>query len=202
VTGPHKGPERLAHLLPEVIYPAAAPLAFFTYGNLPGNLTNLICRTEALRAAGPFDQSLPYAGDFEMWVRFARTHAFALHREACVYVRTHDQQASVTLNKHNELMAQLDRVMNDLFDRLPPNLRGEARHFADLTYMPTHVARTMRRLFEGKWSAVAKLATPRRYVSAWPVGVFYYFATGGLRWGWDKATRRMIAQIHALNKPV
>lgn len=196
-----KGPYRYESQLPEIIYPQASALAFFTFGNLPGNLTNLICRKNALVEAGLFDQSYPYAGDFEMWTRVAKTYAFGLQREALVYVHSHDQQGSVTLNKHNELIGQLDRIMEALFIRLPADYRRCGRYHASVTVMVAQTAHTLRRLLERKWGAWKPFAVTRRYAGAWPVCLFLYIATAGMRWGYHRSTRRLLAGVHRFNRP-
>ena len=105
------GRYRLQGRLPDYLDPRESVLAFATFGNLMGNLSCAICRPAVLLAHGTFDRGLPYAGDYEGWARFSRIQGFAVYRRELVRVRRHDRQASVLLNKHNELIAELSEVL-------------------------------------------------------------------------------------------
>jgi glycosyltransferase involved in cell wall biosynthesis len=190
--------DAFAHL-PEIIYPAASALAYFTFGNIPGNLTNVIIRKTALLNAGGFSQKSPYAGDFEAWVRLAQSYAFGIQREALVYVHTHPQQGSVTLNKQSELIHQLDEIVGGLFVRLPEELRGKAKWYGSLSYLIPHVSTTVRRVLEGKWKAVCLLFVARNYAYPAAVGLVLYVVTLGGRFGRRCFLNHFVAGIHRLN---
>lgn len=190
-----KGPRNYEIKLPEVISPEASALAFFTFGNLPGNLTNIICRRDALREAGPFDQSYPYAGDFEMWARMTRKWALGLHREECVYVTEHEGQASVTLNRNNELIAQLDKILDSLYSRLSPEDKAVARWHASLSYGVYHASATLHRVKEGKWGAWKALFGNREHAFGGWSCLFLYGVTAGGRWGYGRTTRILLKRI-------
>lgn len=185
--------------LPEVIYAPASALAFFTFGNIPGNLTNLIIRKDLLLDSGGFSQKFPYAGDFEAWVRVAKKYPFGIQSEPLVYVHSHSEQGSVTLNRHNELIGQIDFIVTGLYDQLPQYLRRSARWHASLTYLIPYVSKTLRLFVRGKWGAVRLLFVPRRYCySAW-VGFLLYCITGGRRWGHRKVVRKFLGEIKLMN---
>lgn len=193
-----KGSRRWERELPAIIPASASDLAFFTFGNLPGNLTNVICTKKAMLAAGPFDQRFPYAGDFEMWTRVARVGGLGLHRQECVHVTEHAGQASVTLNRNNELVAQIDRIVDELHDRLPADMRRIGRLHSTLNYGVQHASNTLHRIKEGKWGAWRALFHPRRHCHGGFGCLAFYFLTLGGRWGCGRTTRAFLARIHSL----
>lgn len=186
-------------MLPEVIRPSASALAYFAFGNIPGNLTNVIFRKTFLVDAGGFSQKSPYAGDFEAWVRVARKYSFGIQKEALVYVHAHPQQGSVTLNKQSELIRQMDEIVEDLFNRLPDELRAKARWYGSVTYLIPHVSTTVRRVVEGKWRAVRLLFVSRKYSYPAVVGVLLYAVTLGGRFGRRRVLNQFAEQIRGLN---
>lgn len=196
-----KGPYRYENQLPTVIYPAAADLSFFTFGNILGNLTNVICRKEAVAKAGFFNQGFPYAGDMEMWIRTARLYPFGVQREALVYVREHPNQGSVTLNKHNELVGQIDQIFTDVYNRLPSGTKSLARYHASVVVMVAHAGNAIRLLRQGNWAAFHKYAVRRSYAYHWSLCLFLYYATGSMRWGYNWSTRHLLRALSQLNQP-
>jgi glycosyltransferase involved in cell wall biosynthesis len=104
--------------LPEVIESRDSDLIFFVFGCIAGNLSNISVRTPLVKSHGGFDQSFPYAGDYQFWSRLGRSSSFLLESGDLTRVRRHPGQASVHLNRHAELVAQQYAIVQDLFDRL------------------------------------------------------------------------------------
>jgi glycosyltransferase involved in cell wall biosynthesis len=194
-----KGPYRYMEQLPEIIMPQASALAFFTFGNIPGNLTNLIFRKKVVEACGPFDQSYPYAGDFEMWVRVARKYPFGLQREALVYVHSHTGQGSVTLNKHNELIVQLNVIMSGLFIHISDKHRSICRYHASVTVVVQQASSTLRRLFEGNIKAFSKYWVYRSFAYPSIFCLALYVVTLGMRFGSKFSSHRLLLAINSGN---
>lgn len=57
---------------------------------------SVLARTDALRAVGGFDETLPYE-DYDMWLRLSRRYTFAASTEALVCYRTHPGQLSAAV---------------------------------------------------------------------------------------------------------
>lgn len=104
--------------LPPLVQPEQSDLFFYIFGCIPGNLTNVSVRTEAVARAGWFRTDLPYAGDFEFWSRVGRLHPWAISRAKVAYIRSHSEQASTTLNRRGELVGQLREVIDHLYGNL------------------------------------------------------------------------------------
>lgn len=101
-----------------MVEPAESQLIFFLYGCIAGNLSNMSIRKTAWLATGPFDQHLPFAGDYEYWSRLCLRFSLALFPEHAVSIRSHKMQASFQLNKRGELYDQISNVSNRLFARI------------------------------------------------------------------------------------
>lgn len=104
--------------LPSIVAPERSDLLFFLFGCIPGNLSNVLVRTEAVRNAGWFRTDLPYAGDFEFWSRLGRYHPWAISRAEITFVRSHSGQASAFLNREGEVLPQTRLIVNTLYRNL------------------------------------------------------------------------------------
>ena len=105
-------------VLPELVTPAQSSLYFYIFGNIPGNLSNVSLRTSLVQEQGGFREDLPYAGDFEFWSRVGQTQSWMICPTNIMYVRSHNQQASATLNQKGELLSQLAEVITRLYNTL------------------------------------------------------------------------------------
>lgn len=163
--------------LPEIIYPEASALAFFTFGNIPGNLTNLIMRTDAYRSVGEFNPQLPYAGDMEMWVRMAASFPFGIQKDRLVRIREHPRQASFLLNQRSELLPQADVVYSQCFSRLSAKHHKSIRWGFALYHGDYWVRSWVKRLLSLRWQGLGLLFRRRSF----SVGVWWWFLCSGLR---------------------
>jgi len=119
-------------VLPPIVTPEKSDLYFFIFGCIPGNLSNVSVRTQAVQRAGWFRTDLPYAGDFEFWSRLGRTSSWAISKAKVVKVRSHSGQASANFNHAGELLPQMRDVVERLYQSVaskgysPALLRLEA----------------------------------------------------------------------------
>ncbi|PZR24712.1 MAG: hypothetical protein DI535_21190 [Citrobacter freundii] len=104
--------------LPRVIPSENADLLFYIFANIPGNLSDVSLRSSLVKDAGGFRTDLPYAGDFEFWVRAAQITDFAIEDQTVVEVRRHQGTASNYLNRKGELFKQKKQIIEILFKRL------------------------------------------------------------------------------------
>lgn len=113
--------DELIGTLPSRIYPEAAPLMFAIFGNIVGNLSKAACRPRLVLERGGFDQRLPYAGDYEGWMRVSERYGLALQDVELIFERQHPAQNSNLLNRNNELFSQLKQLIEMLASRVPPS---------------------------------------------------------------------------------
>lgn len=105
-------------IIPELITPSRSSLYFYIFGNIPGNLSNVSLKTSIVKEQGGFRDDLPYAGDFEFWSRVGQTQPWMICPTNIMYVRSHNEQASATLNPKGELLPQLAEVIARLYSTL------------------------------------------------------------------------------------
>lgn len=124
-------------VLPSIIEPKDSDLYFFSFGCIPGNLSNVSVRTGIIAKMGWYRVDLPYSGDFEFWSRTGRVWPWALSTAYVVQVRRHAEQASRTLNKRGELLPQLRLVVEELCQglRAQGHALSELRWFATANYV-------------------------------------------------------------------
>lgn len=127
-------------VLPAKVMPDSSDLFFFVFGCIPGNLSNVSFRTDIVEEFGHFDQTLPYAGDFEFWARVGRVRPWVITHTKVAVVRGHDGQASRNLNKKGELLPQLTRILDVLFANLVKQGHSplRLRVFSTVCYVSMH----------------------------------------------------------------
>lgn len=105
-------------ITPPIISPEQSDIWFFTFGNIPGNLSNVSLRTEVVKETGYFDESLPSAGDFDFWSRAARKFSMGVQPEPLIQIRLHPGAASNYLSRKGETFLQKIRIYEKLIERL------------------------------------------------------------------------------------
>jgi glycosyltransferase involved in cell wall biosynthesis len=186
--------------LPIEINPPAGTLAFATFGCICGNLTDVIMRREAVLRHGGFDPELPFAGDYDMWSRIAEHEPFGLQNEELVHLRDHEEQASVTLNRKNELVAQTNMILSRLYSKASPEDRPLLRlHFA-LRNVAAQWHRGVKCLLAGQPAGFLATWVRREYTYANPITLFLWLASANGRIGAGQTTRRLAARIHEINR--
>jgi glycosyltransferase involved in cell wall biosynthesis len=105
-------------IIPPVIKANESATWLYTFGNIPGNLSNVSVRTALITQQGGFNQALPYAGDFEFWCRLAAKVDLGIDRQNVIYIRRHPGVASNFLNRKGELLVQMGQIISSLYNSL------------------------------------------------------------------------------------
>ena len=173
-------------VLSPLIRPEESDLMFFLFGCIPGNLSNVSVRTEAVKSAGGFRADLPYAGDFEFWSRLGRMRPWALAPIPLSHIRSHPEQGSVTLNRKGELVPQVREVLETLYRKLvvqgyKPTL---LRLMATMNYTSRMRDRGVKDLIRGKGSGYLRVVDRELDTSAFSFGrtkgwLIYFVCLGG-----------------------
>jgi glycosyltransferase involved in cell wall biosynthesis len=183
--------------LPELVESRDSDLIFFVFGCIAGNLSNISVRTPLVKSHGGFDQSFPYAGDYQFWSRLGRSSSFLLESSDLTRVRRHPGQASNHLNRKAELVAQQYAIVQDLFDRLKEG-RSEflLRLHATIQYDAFQRWVAVRRLLacgDANYLAIvdAQGSAHSAFLAA-PLRWLVFFLTGGGRWGCSMTAGRLL----------
>ncbi|WP_428311597.1 glycosyltransferase family 2 protein [Hydrocarboniphaga sp.] len=105
------GPGYIQGSLPLSLNCAAAVLAYATFGNPVGNLSQAVCRPEKVIEVGGFNSEFSYAGDREGWLRVINRFGLELHNEELVFERIHPLQNRNLLNTNYESFVQINRTV-------------------------------------------------------------------------------------------
>jgi glycosyltransferase involved in cell wall biosynthesis len=162
--------------LPAHLRPAAATLAFATFGNVVGNLSKAACRPQQVLALGGFDQNFPYAGDYEGWMRVANHHGIALQNEELIHERHHAAQNSNLLNRNNELFPQLTKLIEMMATKVPTSDLAQLKHHWTIHFLAQRLPKLARQALAGEYrlarSGLSNLPmgiSPLAVMAAYPV---------------------------------
>jgi glycosyltransferase involved in cell wall biosynthesis len=183
--------------LPESIPPSAAALAFFLFGNIPGNLSNVMLRATAWRRAGGFREDLPYAGDMEFWFRVATREPFGVLHERLNFVRAHDGQASVFLNRNNELVPQADEVLETIYQHLPAITRARkiTRLWGTINFVVHSIHHGMHLVRVGGTPNMSALMRRRSYAYPFAISCLLYVLTANRRIGLHALREQLMSDL-------
>jgi glycosyltransferase involved in cell wall biosynthesis len=185
-------------IVPEKINAEESDLWFYTFGNIPGNLSNVSLKLDVLRKCGDFRQSLPYAGDFDFWSRAAREYGMAVKQEKVIEVRRHPGAASNFLNKNGELIDQKRVILSSLYQNL------SKRFPADRIWLKIHGTfsfilqynTAIKWRLKGKpeyWRAVSKVYKEADYVLPRSAMWLMFALTAGGRIGRVSSAKKLLS---------
>lgn len=101
---------------------------FIEHGCLPGNISPVMLRRNLFTSIGLFDESLPYAGDFDYWVRVSKNWDLYYLCNPGLQVRRHDKQASMTMS-NRQLYLDLVHIYRTLLKSVPKEgLKSKLHH--------------------------------------------------------------------------
>jgi glycosyltransferase involved in cell wall biosynthesis len=110
------------------IKPSEAPELFIEYGCLPGNISPVMLRRNLFSSVGLFDVNMPYAGDFDYWVRISKDWELHYLHIPGLQVRRHDKQASMTMS-NRQLFLDLVHIYRALLELVPKeNIQAKIHH--------------------------------------------------------------------------
>jgi glycosyltransferase involved in cell wall biosynthesis len=185
-------------VLPSIVHPEQSDLFFFIFGCIPGNLSNISVRTDAVKKAAWFRADLPYAGDFEFWSRLGRSHPWAISQNKVTKIRSHPEQASKTMNRTGELLSQLNFILSSLYRQLISKGYASARLrlLATLNYASQHrdvgVKAAIRNRGNAYLQAVSKEFDTSDFCFGPLLGWVVYFASLGGRAFRIPVTKRLL----------
>lgn len=185
--------------LPVCLHPAAATLVFATFGNLVGNLSKAACRPQQVIEAGGFDQNIPYAGDYEGWMRVSARFGIALQNEELIFERQHATQNSVLLNQKNELFPQINKLLVQLSSRVAESDRAVLQRHWTIHFLAPRLSRAYRQLLAGQFGLAQSVLRDL------PLGISAASVIAGyILWKFNHSaasatTRKLFARINDVN---
>jgi glycosyltransferase involved in cell wall biosynthesis len=187
-------------LLPKRLDPQKSQLAFFLFGNLLGNISNVTCDVEMVRATGGFNKGLKQACDFEIWARITQNKTMILSDTDTVYVRKHENTATIYLNKQGHLLAEQVPIYEKLVEQLSTYIdRKKLIDYFNIEICSFHLRQAIKAIFLGELTNI-KIYLGTKSSILWPPWKRFFvclpfalYETGHMHWVvsmarklWDK----------------
>jgi Glycosyl transferase family 2 len=166
-----------SRVLPQVVQTDKSDLFLGVFGCIPGSLSNVSVRPEAVKAAGWFRTDLPYAGDFEFWSRLGRLRPWYISKIRVTQMRAHGGQVGATLNTRGEAVRQLRAILEPIYRSLVE--RGYSPSLIRLLFTINYISQQRRagvgRLLRGNGEQYLRCVTQELDSSNFSLG-------SGLNW--------------------
>jgi glycosyltransferase involved in cell wall biosynthesis len=113
----HRYQQFAYHTLPKTVNGIYCVFAFFLFGNIPGNFSEVSAKV-AIVAPEHYLYDIKFSADFEYWLRLARKNSMYLTNTQVVYIRRHDRVAATyTITKgeyHEESYEVYEKIIDEL----------------------------------------------------------------------------------------
>jgi glycosyltransferase involved in cell wall biosynthesis len=140
--------------LPNVLDHTNATIAFFLFGNIPGNFSEVSARVPLVKSED-FIYDIKYSGDYEYWLRLTKKSAMYLSDTEVVYIRRHDRvMATYAITKgeyHEESLPVFEKIIDELSSKCD---RGLLKAFYNMNNCSYHLRDAIKSALFGKFTAL------------------------------------------------
>ena len=154
-------------VLPREVLPEISKLAFFLFGNITGNISNVSLNVSVVNNYGGLSENYKMAGDFEMLSRLSRTHNFILSEVKPAYVRRHESTASNYLNVRGEMFTEVVHVYETLIRELSPYKREQLITFFNIQIGSFHLREAVKSALFGRFTKLKSFVDAQSSI-LWP----------------------------------
>ena len=141
-------------VLPRVLDKTNATIAFFLFGNIPGNFSEVSARVP-LVVSEEFAYQIKFSGDFEYWLRLSKKTGLFLSDTQVVYIRRHDRvMATYAIAKgeyHEESIPVFERLIDELSTQCE---RKKLIAFYNITIVSYHLRDAIKAAFFGRFASI------------------------------------------------
>ena len=141
-------------ILPRVLDKTNATVAFFLFGNIPGNFSEVSCRVP-LVVSEDFMYQIKYSGDYEYWLRLSKKTGIFLSNAEVVYIRRHDRvmatYAIANGEYHEESIPVFEKLIEELSTRCD---RKKLIAFYNITIVSYHLRDAIKSALFGRFKAI------------------------------------------------
>jgi glycosyltransferase involved in cell wall biosynthesis len=155
-------------VLPKKLDRSNATVAFFLFGNIPGNFSEVSARVPLVQSED-FMYQIKYSGDFEYWMRLSNKTAIHLTDTEVVYIRRHDRvMATYAITKgeyHEESVPVYEKIIDELSSYCD---RSKLVAFYNLNNCSYHLRDAIKSALFGRFTAL-RLFIRLRSKIFWPL---------------------------------
>jgi glycosyltransferase involved in cell wall biosynthesis len=155
-------------VLPSVLDKTNATLAFFLFGNIPGNFSEVSARVP-LVVSEDFMYQIKYSGDFEYWLRLSKKTGLFLSDDQVVYIRRHARvMASYAVAKgeyHEESIPVFEQLIDELSTQCD---RKKLIAFYNITNISYHLRDAIKAALFGRFASIKSFLRQKSRIF-WPL---------------------------------
>jgi glycosyltransferase involved in cell wall biosynthesis len=140
--------------LPRKLAGLDSTLAFFLFGNIPGNLSEISGRVSVVAPEHPL-YHIKFSADYEYWLRITKKYALHLSDEEVGYIRRHDATAATYMITKGEYHAESYELYEKLINELSAHYdRNKLIAFYNLQNCSYHLRDAIKSALFGKFTAL------------------------------------------------
>lgn len=150
----HKFQRFAYHALPKNLTGIDGVFAFFLFGNIPGNFSEVSARV-SLVAPEHYLYDIKFSADYEFWLRLTRGNALYLTDVEVVYIRRHDKVAATYAITKGEYHEESYQVYEKIIDELSPYCnRDKLIRFYNIELCSYHLRSAINSALRGRFEAL------------------------------------------------
>ena len=155
-------------VLPRVLNKTNATIAFFLFGNIPGNLSEVSGRVP-LVVSEDFLYHIKYSSDFEYWLRLTKKTGIFLSNTEVNYIRKHDRVMATYAIANGEYHEESIPVFEKLIDELSKQCdRKKLIAFYNITRISFHLRDAIKAALFGRFTSIKSFLRQRSPIF-WPL---------------------------------
>ena len=157
----HKLQQLAYTVLPKVVTDLDATIAFFLFGNIPGNFSEVSVRPP-LVASERYLYHIKFSADYEYWLRLAKKSGLYLSDTKVVYIRRHDRVAATYAITKGEYLEESIEVYEKIIDELSKYCdRKKLVAFYNIEICSYHLRDAIKSATRGRFEAIRSFLTLR-----------------------------------------
>jgi len=154
--------------LPTVLDKTNATVAFFLFGNFPGNFSEVSARVP-LVVSEDFLYEIKYSADFEYWWRLTKKSGIFLSNTEAVYIRRHDRVIATYITAKGEYHEESIPVFERLIDELSEQCdRKKLIAYYNIVNVPLHLRDAIKAALFGRFASIKSFLRQKSSIF-WPL---------------------------------
>lgn len=150
----HKFQRFAYEALPKTIHGANSVFAFFLFGNIPGNFSEVSAKV-SLVAPEHYLYDIKFSADYEFWLRLTRGNGLYLTDTEVVYIRRHDRVAATYAITKGEYHEESYQVYEKIIDELSQYCdRDKLIRFYNIELCSYHLRSAINSALRGRFEAL------------------------------------------------